>query len=223
MILWLQVVDRAMLLLSELHEIRRTCSRYQEDARHALELSYIEAQKQWGDKMDEVKNALLVSKATGLHIIETESIEGLYLFLIDSLARCFIQPPLVVLSLPCVPASPLMCWVSHVCLQVHAFIAITFSCQRSITIGVANQWYRHEGRNVQMCFRGFAWGENMECPSVALVGQMIFNNAWYFILHEVYQEVCWMCKILNRCLYTYPITSKTVCCLICVPRSDEKL
>ncbi|GAX75359.1 hypothetical protein CEUSTIGMA_g2803.t1 [Chlamydomonas eustigma] len=57
-----QVVDRAMLLLSELHEMRRTCSRYQEDSRRSLELSYIEAQKQWGDKMDEVKNALLVSQ-----------------------------------------------------------------------------------------------------------------------------------------------------------------
>ena len=55
-----QVVDQAMSLLTELQQVRRVALRNLEDAQHAVETSFLEAQKQWGDRVDELKSSLLV-------------------------------------------------------------------------------------------------------------------------------------------------------------------
>jgi len=52
-----------MALLAELQQARRNAARSQEDAKRALELAYLEAQKQWGDKLAEVESALMVRQA----------------------------------------------------------------------------------------------------------------------------------------------------------------
>ncbi|KAG1663405.1 hypothetical protein FOA52_011683, partial [Chlamydomonas sp. UWO 241] len=54
-----QVADRAMALLAELQATRRASSRNLEDAKRAMETAYLEAQKQYGSRLDELSNALL--------------------------------------------------------------------------------------------------------------------------------------------------------------------
>ena len=49
-----------MALLAELQQARRTSARNLEDAKGAIELAYLEAQKQWGEKLAEVKSSLMV-------------------------------------------------------------------------------------------------------------------------------------------------------------------
>ena len=52
-----------MALLAELHQVRRGAARNLDDARRALEVAYLEAQKQWGGRVEELKSALLVRGA----------------------------------------------------------------------------------------------------------------------------------------------------------------
>ena len=59
-----------MSLLAELQHVRRSASMNLDDARRAVEISFLEAQKQWGDKVDELKSALLVSTLLALNLIE---------------------------------------------------------------------------------------------------------------------------------------------------------
>lgn len=58
-----QTVDRAMSLLNDLQDARRKMASYQDAAFRSMEIAYIEAQKQYGQAMDDLHNKLLIQQA----------------------------------------------------------------------------------------------------------------------------------------------------------------
>ena len=87
-----QTVDRAMSLLNDLQDAKRKMASYQDAAFRATEVAFIEAQKQWGQVLDDMNNKILIHQANYSALrsdMQRAALESLMEVRRDALDRAF--------------------------------------------------------------------------------------------------------------------------------------